>query len=324
MRNFLSQLILDPILAKILFSFVILGLSPLFAGILSKFRANIEGRQGPPILQPYYDLKKLCKKEMILPEASSWIFSLFPYLVLIIMMTLTLVIPVFSIHEGLAYAHDLIFIFALFVLIAFFMVLTSFDTGNSFIGMGASREAFLVSLIEPVILLMIFALAMEFNTSDLFIMVREATTGSILFSHPSSFFIAIAFIVVLLTEAKRFPVDNPNTHLELTMIHEALLLEYSGPYLAMLEYASMLKFTILASIFFSLFFSYGITDGLELGQLTIAALAWFIKMVVLIVLIAFYEKSTAKLRLFKVPELLSFAIVLTLITIFAHIYIEVW
>ncbi len=298
--------------------------APLFAGLVAKFRAKFEARKGPSIFQPYYDLRKLLTKDVILPESSSWIFRVFPYLALAITVALCLLVPVFSSLSIFSYFSDLIFIFALFVIVAFFMVLSSVDAGTSFAGLGSSREAFNVALIEPVILLIILSLSIEFGTSNLFSIVAESIHGFELLSHPNSFFIAIAFLIVILVEAKRFPVDNPSTHLELTMIHEALLLEYSGKYLAMMEYASMLKFTILSSLFFSLFFSYGMVDELTLVGLAISILLWLVKMTAFAFVIALFEKSTAKLRLFRVPELVSFALVLALIAVFSHYYIKTW
>jgi len=321
----LSSLHLDSsFYASFLSPLLILLTAPLITGVLNKLRSRIESRQGPSVFQPYYDLHKLLNKELILPEASSWIFRLFPYFVLIVTVLVSFLLPVFFDDSLFAYFSDLIFIFALFVLVAFFMVLASFDAGTSFVGMGSAREAFLVSLIEPVAMLIVFALSMEFGSSNLFNIVRQNISGFELFSHPSSFFVAIAFLTLILAEAKRLPVDNPSTHLELTMIHEALLLEYSGKYLAMLEYASMLKLSILLSLFFSLFFSWGMAQNAGFNVLVVALITWGLKMLVSTFFIALYEKSTAKLRLFKVPELLSFALVISLIAIFAHYYIQLW
>ena len=316
----ISSLLPPPTLSPV----ILLLAAPLFTGIVNKFRARIEARQGPSIFQPYYDLKKLMVKEVILPEQSSWIFRLFPYLILATTVAICFLIPVFFTNSLFADSSDLIFIFGLFVLTAFFMVLASFDAGTSFVGMGASREAFLASLGEPAVMLIVFFLSLEFDSTNLFAIVSQNTNSLEFLYHPSSFFVVIAFLIVLLAEAKRFPVDNPSTHLELTMIHEALLLEYSGKYLAMLEYASMLKFTILVSLFFSLFFPWGIAEEFSLENFSVSVLAWALKMLLFAAMIAIYEKSTAKLRLFKVPELLSFAMVLSIIAIFAHYYIQLW
>ena len=312
------------LLASIASPLILIILAPLFSGVVTKFRAKLEARKGASIFQPYYDLRKLLSKDVILPETSSWIFRVFPYLAVAVTVSLCALIPVFSSFSIFSYFSDLIFIFALFVIVAFFMVLSSVDAGTSFAGLGSSREAFNIALVEPVILLIILSLSIEFGTSNLFSIVRESIHGFELVSHPSSFFIALAFLIVILVEAKRFPVDNPSTHLELTMIHEALLLEYSGKYLALMEYASMLKFTVLSSLFFSLFFSYGMVDEITPLNFAISILVWLLKMVVFAFVIALFEKSTAKLRLFRVPELLSFALVLALIAVFAHFYIETW
>jgi formate hydrogenlyase subunit 4 len=311
---------LEPLLISLLSPLLIIALSPLYIGVINKFRVRFEAREGASILQPYYDLKKLLVKELIIPEQSSFIFRLSPYLCLTGLIILSLLIPVINISSIFAAYSDLIVIFSLFVLLAFFLVLSSVDAGTAFGGFGASREAFLVSLIEPVVLLILMALSLEFNTINLFSITDANRLG--LMAHPNAFFLAIALLIVILAESKRFPVDNPSTHLELTMIHEALLLEYSGKYLAMLEYASMIKLTILSSLFFALFFPAGIADQLSWTGLSVSILIWSIKMTAFGFFIAWFEKSTAKLRLFKIPELLSFALVLSLISVFTHFYIQ--
>jgi len=208
------------------------------------------------------------------------------------------------------------------MLISFFMMLASLDAGTAFGGLGASREALISALVEPAILLSILGLSLIFNTTNLFSLVADNSSDWALVSHPSIFFIAIAFLILLAAETKRFPFDNPSTHLELTMIHEAMLLEYSGKYLAFMEYASMLKLSIYSSLFFSLFFSNAMANSPDPYEFSISVVFWFAKMVVFAFCLAWFEKSSAKLRLFRLPETLSFALVLTLIAVFAHYYIQ--
>lgn len=301
----------------------VLALCPLYAGVLSKFRAMIEGRTGPKILQPYFDLYKLSQKEIILPKNSSWIFKLFPYLSLGIMIFLSFVIPVFSTQSIFANHSDLIFIFGLMLFVAFLSILSAADAGTSFVGMGASREAFLVSLIEPTVLMVIMSLAIEFQSSNLYQIVSKNISDKSFLNHPNMIFTAFAFLVIIIIECKRFPVDNPNTHLELTMVHEALLLEYSGKYLAILEYSSALKLTLLSSLFFSIFYPNGISTNNDLNNFGVALLSWGLKMLAFAFLFALFEKSTSKLRIFRVPELISFSLAMAVISIFAHYFTKV-
>jgi formate hydrogenlyase subunit 4 len=322
MQNIFEEIILPtPFTSAICFVSMLI-FAPFFTGMLNKFRAKLEFREGPSVFQAYYDLRKLLSKELIIPETSSWIFRFFPYLVLSLTISLVFFLPTFFSKSDLWYFSDLIFIFGIFALISFFMVLASFDAGTSFVGMGSSREAFLVSLTEPVLMLIVLALSLEFKTSNLFSITKQTSNGFEFISHPVLFFLAVAFLIVMLVENKRFPFDNASTHLELTMVHEALVLEYSGKYLAMLEYASMLKLTIFANLFSALFFSFGISDCSCLSQLCLALLVWFIKLLIIAFFLALFEKSTAKLRLFKIPELMSFAVVLSLIAVFGHYFIQ--
>lgn len=304
----------------------VLLLAPLFAGALAKFRAMIEGREGPRFLQPYYDLSKLMSKEVILPEASSGIFRIYPYLAVILMSVLAFAIPILSLKTLYAGLADAIFVFGLFLLVAFLAVLAAMDTGTSFAGLGASRESFSMVLIEPTILVMLMSLAVEFQSTNIFSIVSRNINDRSFLLHPNMLFTAVAFLVVIIVECKRFPIDNPNTHLELTMVHEALVLEYSGKYLALIEYASMLKLTLLVSLFFSLFYPYGVVDiGSELGVegLVFALAIWLAKMLIFAFVFALYEKSTAKLRVFRIPELTSFSLALAMISIFAHYFIRI-
>ncbi len=302
---------------------VLLVSAPLIAGILAKFRAMIEGRQGPRILQCYYDLAKLCNKESIVPESSSWIFRLYPYLALALLVLLSLAIPVLSTVSIYFNLGDAVFVFGILLLIAFLSTLAAMDTGTAFAGLGASRESFTMMLIEPTVLVLIMSLAVEFQTTNLFAIVTQNIADRSFLLHPNMVFTAVAFLIIIIVECKRFPVDNPNTHLELTMVHEALLLEYSGKYLALLEYCSMLKFTLLASLFFSLFYPYGISLELSPSAFGQAAYLWLVKMLAFCLIFAIFEKSTAKLRVFRIPELTSFSLALAMIAIFAHYFIRI-
>lgn len=301
---------------------IMLLFTPYFIGLIRKFSAFFENRQGPSLFQPYRDLLKLLKKEVIIPEHSSWVFKFSPYLTLSSSIVMLAIIPSLNSFSPISGYSDMIFVFGLFALASFFMMLASLDTGTAFGGLGASREALVSALVEPIILLSILGLSLIFNSTNLFTIVADNSNNWEFVSHPSTFFIAIAFLILLTAETKRFPFDNPSTHLELTMIHEAMLLEYSGKYLAFMEYASMLKLSIYSTLFFSLFFSNGIAHHPNIYEFSNSILIWFAKMVVFAFCLALFEKSSAKLRLFRIPEGLSFALVLTLIAVFAHYYIQ--
>jgi formate hydrogenlyase subunit 4 len=301
---------------------IVLAFSPLFIGLLSKFRSLVEARIGPSVFQPYFDLFKLIKKQSLVPEAATWIFKIFPFLYLAGIILVISLTPILSSVSYFSFNSDLILIFSIILFIAFFSILAACDTGTSFAGMAASREGLLTALLEPSYILLVILFALEFKTMNLFEIVLININEKSFLMHPNLLFAAFPFLIILLAENKRFPVDNPNTHLELTMIHEALFLEYSGLELALIEYASMLKTTWFVSLFFTLFYPYLIDRGSGSYGFLIATLFWIVKLVVFAFVLALFEKSTAKFRIFRLPEFISFSLVLIMVAIYAHYFIR--
>ena len=295
--------------------------APLLVGLLRTLKARLVGRRGPSPWQPYADLHKLLAKEVVVSTTTSWIFRATPYLLAATMLVASLIVPVFLIRAPLAFAGDIILLMYLFLLGTFFLALAGLDAGSAFGGMGSSREVAVAALAEPTIIVAVFALAMRAETIDLSRVVERFGREPLLAANPAHLLAFAAFFIVMLAETGRLPVDNPATHLELTMIHEAMVLEYSGRYLALVEWASAMKLFLFLALLANLFLPWG-TGGLTgpaaigLGVLVLAG-----KLVVLVVVLAVLETSVAKLRLFRVPELLAGSFALAILSVMAVVLV---
>lgn len=291
----------------ILFQLVFfIGVSPFLSGFITKIKNNIRMRKGQSIFQPYYNLSKLFSKGEVISETASWIFRFAPFVVISSVLTAALLIPIFSVSSFSNLGDFLALIFIL-ALGRFFLALSALDTASAFGGMGSSREMFISSLVEPVACLAIFALFLRFGSTNI------AVLGGL---HPvftSSLLAALALFLVTIAETSRIPVDNQETHLELTMVHEAMILEYSGRRLAFLELAACVKqmiwFSLIAMIIFP-------ADAPSLMNVT-SLFFWFLehcaRLIVIATIVALTEISLAKMRLFWVADFLGFAFVLALI-----------
>lgn len=274
--------------------------APLLSGLASKVKNNIRMRCGQSIFQPYYNLIKLFSKEEVVSETASWIFKVTPFIVFSSMLTAAILIPVF-IFSPVHQMGDFLVLIFVFALGRFFMALSALDAGSSFGGMGSSREMFISSLVEPAFCLVVFSIFLQFGSTD-----TAAFSGA----HPvsiCSFAAALALFMVTLAETSRIPVDNQETHLELTMVHEAMVLEYSGRSLALIEWASYIKqmvlFFLIAQIIFPVNFS-----GFWFF--------WYVaRIIIIVVAVALVEASVAKMRLFRVADFLGFAFVLGVISV---------
>jgi len=283
---------------------VLLG-APLLVGLMRQVRARLEGRAGAGFGQPWRDLRKLLAKEPIKPYASSWVFTAAPPVLLSSTLVIAAVAPFISTVSPLDGVADLFAVVALLLLGPVALALAGLDTGTAFGGMGASREITVAALAEPTILLAGFALSARVGSSNLAAIVEGSLTDATRVISPVSLLAAIAFAVVVIAEAGRLPVDNPATHLELTMIHEAMVLEYSGRDLAVVEYASALRLAVLLGLGASLFLPWGIATSASPGALLLALIAFAVKVGLLGAALAAAEVFLAKLRLFRVPELLA-------------------
>jgi len=283
---------------------VLLG-TPFLVGLMRQVRARLEGRAGAGFAQPWRDLRKLLAKEAIKPYGSSWVFTAAPPVLLSSTLVIAAVSPFISTVSPLDGVADLFAVVALLLLGPVALALAGLDTGTAFGGMGASREMTVAALAEPTILLAGFALSARVGSSNLAAIVEGSLTDATRVLSPVSLLAAIAFAVVVVAEAGRLPVDNPATHLELTMIHEAMVLEYAGRDLAVVEYASALRLTVLLGLGASLFLPWGIATSATPGALLLAVIVFAIKVGLFGAALAAAEVFVAKLRLFRVPELLA-------------------
>ena len=277
--------------------------APLLSGIISKIKNNIRMRKGQGILQPYYNLGKLFSKGEVVSETASWIFRVAPFVVLASMLVSAMLIPVFILSSPANYAGDFLALIFVFALGRFFLALAALDTGSSFGGMGASREMFISSLVEPAFCLAVFAVSLQFGSTDI-----SAFSGMHAVS-VSSIVAAITLFLVAIAESSRIPVDNQETHLELTMVHEAMVLEYSGGSLALIEMAAYIKQMIL----FFLIAQIVLPIGLPTGEIFFWVLWYLARIFIIAIAVALVEVSVAKMRLFRVADFLGLAFVLGVI-----------
>jgi formate hydrogenlyase subunit 4 len=283
---------------------VLLALAPLLRGAIKKMKAAFQTRIGPPLLQGYYDLDKLLRKEPVRSDVSSWVFVAGPRVYFATAVAATMLAPVLLTVAPLEQAGGILVLVGLLALGRFALATASLDTGSPFGGMGGSREMTVAALAEPALMLGLFTVALWGGSLNLGELVR-ATSARGLTGHPSELLAAAALFLVLLAEAGRVPVDNPATHLELTMIHEAMVLEYSGPDLALVEWASALKELLFMTLLANLFLPLGLAAAPTPAGLAVAAGLFAVKVFLIAVGVTLVETTNAKLRFFRVPELMA-------------------
>jgi len=296
--------------------------APLLVGALRKLKARLQGRRGASVFQPYRDLRKLLAKEAVISENTSWIFRFTPYLVASVMLLSSLVVPMLSTRTPMGFTGNIIVLMYLLLLATFFLALAGLDAGSAFGGMGSSREMIIAALAEPTVMIAIFAIALRVGSTSLDEIVRRGADDSLLLLNPGHLLAFVAFFIVALAETGRLPVDNPATHLELTMIHEAMILEYSGRHLALIEWAAGMKLFLFLTLLSNLFFPWGVARTLEPLPVAIAFAALALKVGALAAAIAILETSIAKLRLFRVPELLSGSFTLALLAVISFFFVS--
>jgi formate hydrogenlyase subunit 4 len=294
-----------------------LAIAPGLIGLIRWLKARMQNRRGAPVWQPYLELRKLFGKEVVVSTNASWLFRLAPYVVFTSTLAVTVLLPILAVPLPLDGVGDLLVVVYLLLLGTFFLALAGLDPGSAFGGMGSSREMTVAALAEPTIAMAMFALALGAGSTNLGQIVSRALDRPAEAVSPGYLLAFTALFIVTLAETGRLPVDNPATHLELTMIHEAMVLEYSGRYLALIEWAGALKLLIFFSLLANLFVPWGVTASLGAGGLLLASLIYGAKLAVLAAVVAVFETRVAKLRLFRVPELLSVSFVLALLAITA-------
>ncbi|MCX7745478.1 MAG: NADH-quinone oxidoreductase subunit H [Clostridia bacterium] len=291
---------------------LIILLAPLVNGIIKKVKAFSQKRKGPPLLQLYFDLYKLFKKDIVVSEASSWIFKVTPYVTFGSVLIASLFVPVSTKLTPISFAGDVILMVYVLAMGRFFMTLSGLDTGSTFGGMGSSREMMISSIIEPSLLVSFFTLGLIAKSTSIHEMMKISASAGLNIFQPVYILIFLAFLIILLAETARIPVDDPATHLELTMVHEAMLLEYSGRHLALMELAASIKQLILITLLANLFIPLDGMITIENSVLSIIlSLGLYVgKVFFLAILVALVEINTVKLRLFSVPNLAALSFIL--------------
>ena len=294
--------------------FVLLTVSPILVGFIRKVKARLQCRRGASIFQPYSDLAKLFRKQPVVSSTTSWIFTATPYILFASTLAAGLLVPTFTSQTPLNIAGGIILLVYLLALGTFFLILAGLDAGSAFGGMGSSREAIVASLTEPAMILSIFAVALTSGSTNISTIVHKTALLEGIVTDPVPHLMALAALcIVAIAETGRVPVDNPATHLELTMIHEAMVLEYSGRYLAFIEWAAAMKLVVFLSLIANVFAPWGIATTLAPAAMGIGLVVYILKIAGLAVLIGILESMIAKLRLFRVPELLGAAFILALL-----------
>jgi formate hydrogenlyase subunit 4 len=292
---------------------LVLASAPALIGLTRKVKARLLRRQGPPILQPYRDLARLLRKEAVLAENASWLFRVAPYLVFAAIWVAAALVPTFATGLLFSWSGDIIAIIALLGSARFFLALAGMDVGTSFGGIGSSREMMIASLAEPAMLMIVFSLALIAGSTALSTMAEFMASPEVGL-RVSLGLALIALVIVALAENARIPVDNPATHLELTMVHEAMVLEYSGRHLALIELAAALKLLLYISLIGCLFLPVGLASpGGAAAALLGGLVAYVVKLGIGAVLLGFFEISIAKMRVFRVPQFLGAALMLGLL-----------
>jgi len=280
-----------------------------------KVKAQLLRRRGASIFQPYRDLARLLRKEVVLAENASWLFRAAPYLIFAATWVAAALVPSFATGLLFSWSADLIALIALLGSARFFLALAGMDVGTSFGGIGSSREMMIASLAEPAMLMVVFTLALIAGSTQLSTIVAFMTSPAVGL-RVSLGLALIALIIVALAENARIPVDNPATHLELTMVHEAMALEYSGRHLALIELAAALKLLLYASLISCLFLPWGLTTaGHGAAAALIGILSYIGKLTLCGVLLAIFETAIAKMRVFRVPQFLGAALMLGLLAV---------
>ena len=288
-------------------------LAPAVVGYVRLAKARLQGRRGAGMLQPYRELRKTFGKGMVIAETASWIFHLAPFAIVGATIAAASLVPVVSVTQPADQLGDLFALTALLMLGTFFLALGGLDPGTAFGGMGSSREMTVAALTEPTLAVAILALALTTGSTSLGVIAGSVLKMPAYAIGPGHALAFAAFLIAMIAETGRLPVDNPATHLELTMIHEAMILEYSGPYLAWIEWAAAFRLTVLLTLAANLFVPWGMAATLAPAAIVIGLVAIVIKLGVLGLLLAVLETRVAKLRLFRVPELLALSFTLALL-----------
>jgi formate hydrogenlyase subunit 4 len=297
----------------------VLLIAPLFVSIIKKVKAWTQGRRGPSVFQTYFILAKLLKKETVYSSHSSWVMRITPYVSIAAVLVAALFVPLVFVPGPVGGIGNIILLLYLLALAKFFMALAGLDAGSSFGGMGSSREMSISAIIEPTTIVVFAALVFVFKSLNVFDMfAASAAAGAP--STPTLILLGISLFIILVVETSRIPVDNPETHLELTMIHEGMILEQSGKNLALMELSAAVKLTLLMALLINLIIPFGLSTTLAIGALAIAMVLFIVKGTVLAAIIGLFESSTAKMRFFRLPSLFAMAFFFSTLIIIIEVF----
>ncbi|MCL4456512.1 MAG: NADH-quinone oxidoreductase subunit H [Nitrospirae bacterium] len=308
-------------IVEILQIVILIGLAPAFAGWIKVVKCRMQGRTSPGLFRPYRDLAKLFSKDIVLAENASWIFRFTPYLVFGTVIIAGAVVPMLSTNLPLSLTADAIVLVGLFGIARFFTALAGMDIGTAFGGMGSSREMMVASLAEPAMLMAIFTVSLLCGSTSLS-GIAGTVSGAGFIAKPSLAFAFFAFVLIALAENGRIPVDNPATHLELTMLHEAMILEYSGRHLALIEWAGMMKLFLFMAIGSALFFPFGIDAADNISGIPQAFVFLVVKLGAAGVVLVLIETGLAKMRLFRLTEFLGSAFLMATLGMLSFFILE--
>ncbi len=312
---------IHPLILEVFQVIVLVALAPLFAGWVKMVKCWFQGRTSPSLFQPYRDIRKLFSKDVTLAENASWIFRFTPYLVFGVSVMAGGIIPILSMDLPLTATADVIALVALFAIARFFTALAGMDIGTAFGGMGSSREMTIASLAEPAMLMAVFAVSLVGKSTSLSHMSFVVAQGHSLL-RPSLVFALLAFVLIALAETGRVPVDNPATHLELTMIHEAMILEYSGRHLALIEWAGMMKLFLFVALGIASFFPWSIAPNDDLVPVAAALPFLLMKLAIVGIGLVMIETGLAKMRIFRITEFLGSAFLFATIGMMSYFMLE--
>lgn len=298
-----------------------LAIAPLLFGVTRRVKARLQYRTGAPLLQPYRDLAKWWRKTPVESEAASVVTALAPAGILAAVVTASLLVPLVGERPLLDGWGDLLLVVGLLAGARFLMALLALDAGSAFGGMGSSREVAIASLVEPALLLGLAAAVLAAGSTDLGVIARAGVAGGLTWLTPALLLGAAAFAIAAVAETGHEPFDNPDTHLELTMVHEGMLLEASGPRLAMLAYAAQLRLVVVASLLFAAFLPFGMAAELTPAAVVVAIAAAVVKLVAAAVVLALLDAGLAKLRILALPSLLGFASTLAVVGLAARLWL---
>jgi formate hydrogenlyase subunit 4 len=305
--------LISALLVQLMQMLLVLAAAPLLTGFVRKVKARLLRRRGPPVVQPYRDILRLLKKEVVVADNASWIFRVAPYAIFATTWVAAALVPTFAIGLLFSWSADLIAIIALLASARFFLALAGMDVGTAFGGIGSSREVMIASLAEPAMLLIVFTMALVARSTQLSA-VADLLSSTEVGLRVSLGLALVGLIIVAIAENGRIPVDNPATHLELTMVHEAMVLEYSGRHLAVIEAASFLKLLLYVSLIGAVFAPWGVAQaGTGIAAYAIGVAAYLVKLAVGGILLALFETAIAKMRVFRVPDFLGAALMLALL-----------